>query len=176
MSFYGANLQAPGNPSPTVTFNGQVATLLYASPSQINLTLPNGVAPGLATLLVNNGSMASYPVVVTINPPEPVITALQSALGQTVASGASLLTGQTVNALLTGFGTPGQVIDPSRVQVNLNGTNYPALSVTQVTGTAVFDVSFVIPASLTPGQQIPLVIFLDGLSSTPSSISVAAAP
>jgi len=174
LSFYGTNLQAPGNPTPTVTFNGQVANLLYASPYQINLTLPSGLAPGLATLLVNNGSMSSYPVVVTINPPEPVITSLTLALGPTLTSGTSIQAGDTVEAFLTGFGTPGETIAPSRVQVNLNGTNYPVTAVTQVPGSATFEVAFVVPANVAPGQQIPLVIFLDGLSSAPSSISIAA--
>jgi len=172
LSFYGSNLQAPGNPSPTVTFNGQPATLLYASPYQINLTLPGGLAPGLATLLVNNGSMSSYPVVVTINPPEPVITSLQLSQGPTLATGSIVQAGSTINAFLTGFGTPGETILPSRVQVNLNGANYPVSSVSQVAGSSTFEVTFMIPATLAPAQQIPLVIFLDGLSSVPSSISV----
>jgi uncharacterized protein (TIGR03437 family) len=176
LSFYGTNLQAPGNPSPTVTFNGQVANLLYASPYQINLTLPSGLAPGLATLLVNNGSLSSYPVVVTINPAEPVVTSLQLAQGPAIVTGSPVIPGETVDAFLTGFGTPGELISPSRVQVNLNGTNYPVQAVTQVPGSAVFEVTFTIPATVAPGQQIPLVIFLDGLSSVPSSISIAAAP
>ncbi len=176
LTLYGTNLQAPGNPSPTVTFSGETANLLYASPYQINLTLPSGVAPGLATLLVNNGSMSSYPVVVTINPPEAVITSLQLDQGPTLATGTTVFAGETVDAFLTGFGTPGETIAPSRVQVNLNGTNYPVKAVMQVPGSSVFEVTFAIPATVPPGQQIPLVIFLDGLSSVQSSISIAAAP
>jgi uncharacterized protein (TIGR03437 family) len=159
-----------------VTFNGQVADVLYASPYQINLTLPSGLAPGLATLLVNNGSMSSYPVVVTVNPPEAVITSLQLDQGPTLATGTSVFAGESVDAFLTGFGTPGETISPSQVQVNLNGANYPVTAVTQVPGSSVFEVTFPIPATVAPGQQIPLVIFLNGLSSAQSSISIAAAP
>ena len=110
-----------------------------------------------------------------IAPPEPVIVALQFSPGEAIGSGTEVVPGSTVNAILSGFGTPGATIDPSRVQVNINGTNYPAASVVQVTGTNDFDVSFVIPASVAAGQQLPLVIFLDGLSSTPASLSIASA-
>jgi hypothetical protein len=120
--------------------------------------------------------MSSYPVVVTINPPEPVITSLQLSQGPVIATGTAVQAGETVNAFLTGFGTPGETIAPSRVQVNLNGTNYPVTTVTQVPGSSGFEVTFTIPATVAPGQQIPLVIFLDGLSSVPSSISIAATP
>ena len=174
VSIYGANLESAGEASPTITFNGELASLLYSSPSQVNLAIPSGLSPGLATVLVNNGSQSSYPVVVNIDAPEPVIVALQFAPGQTIASGTAVVPGSTINAILSGFGTPGETIDPSRVQINLNGANYPTASVLQVTGTDDFAVSFVVPAALAPGQQIPLVIYLDGLSSVASSISVAA--
>jgi uncharacterized protein (TIGR03437 family) len=176
VSIYGSNLETPGAADPTVTFNGQMANLLYSSPSQINLTLPGGLSPGLATLLVNNGSQAGYPVVVNITAPEPVIVALQQGVGQALGSNSLVQPGASLDAILSGFGTPGETIAPSRVQVNLNGTNYPAVSVTQVSGSNNFDVSFVVPASLPTGTPVTLVIFLDGLSSQPSSISVAPAP
>jgi len=69
-SIFGANLatgvgQATAVPLPTilrttmVTVNGELAPLFYVSATQINAQLPEDIPPGVATIVVKNGSSTS---------------------------------------------------------------------------------------------------------------------
>jgi uncharacterized protein (TIGR03437 family) len=170
VSIYGYNLTS-ANTTATLTFNGQAANLLYASPSQINLVIPTGLAPGLTTLVENNGTGASYPVLVNIDPPQPVIVGLLLA-GNAISATNGAQLGQTVDVLLTGLATPGTVVDPSTIVVNVGGVNLSAVSVTQVGTTGIYDVAFALTAAVTPGPQVPLTVYIGGLSSVPATLNV----
>jgi adhesin/invasin len=50
----------------TVTVNGEPAPLFYVSPIQINAQMPEDIKPGLATVIVKNGSSTSNAVAVEI--------------------------------------------------------------------------------------------------------------
>jgi uncharacterized protein (TIGR03437 family) len=50
----------------TVTVNGELAPLFYAAPTQINAQMPEDIKPGVATVIVKNGSATSNAVAVTI--------------------------------------------------------------------------------------------------------------
>jgi len=50
----------------TVTINGELAPLFYVSGSQINAQMPEDIEPGVATVIVKNGSSSSNAVAVTI--------------------------------------------------------------------------------------------------------------
>jgi uncharacterized protein (TIGR03437 family) len=76
-SIYGSDLatkadQPTNIPLPTtalttsVTVNGELAPLFYVSPTQINAQMPWDTKPGVATVIVKNGSATSNAVVVTV--------------------------------------------------------------------------------------------------------------
>jgi uncharacterized protein (TIGR03437 family) len=76
-TIYGTNLatketQATSVPLPTtvltttVTVNGEAAPIFYANTGQINAQMPEDVAPGLATVIVKNGTSTSNAVAVTV--------------------------------------------------------------------------------------------------------------
>ena len=174
VSLYGTNLQASNNVTPVVTINGVQANLLYTSQYLINLQIPSSLAPGIATLLVNNGSFSSYPVTVNIDPPQAVILSLQLGPNQPVDNNNSAQAGQAIDMLVSGFPNPGQTIDPSRVQVSVGGVTLPAVSVTQVGTSNVYDVNFVLSSAVQPGSQVPVIVYLDGLSSVQTTILVTA--
>ena len=50
----------------SVTVNGELAPLFYVSPTQINAQMPEDIQPGIATVVVTNGSSTSNAVAVTI--------------------------------------------------------------------------------------------------------------
>jgi uncharacterized protein (TIGR03437 family) len=50
----------------TVTVNGELAPLFYVSATQINAQMPADTAPGVATVIVKNGSTVSNAVAVTV--------------------------------------------------------------------------------------------------------------
>lgn len=50
----------------TVSVNGELAPMFYVSPTQINAQMPVDIQPGLATVIVKNGTSASNAVAVTI--------------------------------------------------------------------------------------------------------------
>jgi uncharacterized protein (TIGR03437 family) len=50
----------------TVTVNGESAPLFYVSPTQINAQMPADATPGVATVIVKNGSAVSNAVAVTV--------------------------------------------------------------------------------------------------------------
>jgi uncharacterized protein (TIGR03437 family) len=57
MAIFGTGLSAPGVPSGpaiTVDMDGTVATVIWASPFQINAQVPPGIAPGVHTLSVSS--------------------------------------------------------------------------------------------------------------------------
>ena len=76
-SIFGSNLatrvgQATSVPLPTtlltttVTVNGELAPLFYVDATQINAQMPEDIKPGVATVVVKNGSSTSNLVAVTI--------------------------------------------------------------------------------------------------------------
>jgi uncharacterized protein (TIGR03437 family) len=176
VSLYGSNLQASAGATPVVTFGGTTASLLYASPDLINLTIPPGLSPGLTTLLVNNGVGTSYPVTVNIAPPPPVITAIELAPNQLVNSQSPAYPGFAVHILLARFAPTGSTVDPSRVTASVDGISAAANSVTASSSPGVFDVAITVPASVTPGPQVPVIVYLDGRSSTQATMIVAPVP
>ena len=76
-SLFGSNLatrvgQATAVPLPTtmltttVTVNGELAHLFYVDPNQINAQMPEDVKPGVATVVVKNGSSTSNAVAIMV--------------------------------------------------------------------------------------------------------------
>jgi uncharacterized protein (TIGR03437 family) len=50
----------------TVTVNGEAAPIFYLNPTQINAQMPEDIQPGLATVIVKNGSTTSNAVAVVV--------------------------------------------------------------------------------------------------------------
>jgi uncharacterized protein (TIGR03437 family) len=172
VTIYGLNLTDANNDTPTVTFNGMAAPLQYVSANQLNLTIPSGLSSGLATLLVNNTQQTSFPTIVNIAPPQPVITVINLA-GQAVTNTTAVNSGQAIDVLLTGLTNPG-ALSPGNIQVSVGGVTLPALSITQVGSSNVYDVQFDLSAAVPSGSQT-LIVYVNGESSTTATLTVAAA-
>jgi uncharacterized protein (TIGR03437 family) len=176
VSLYGANLSAPAF-SPSITFGGVPATILYISPSQINLQIPASLPPGPVTMTVTNGIATGFPVVVNIDPPPAEIVAVQNASGAYVIPANPAHQGDVLIVTLIKFAAAGATINPNRVQVSIGGVSHNALQIGQaVSGSLVYSqVSFQLTANDPIGPTEPLIVYLDGRSSLQAAIPVVAA-
>jgi uncharacterized protein (TIGR03437 family) len=160
-TIFGANLAATPA-SAQVVLNGAAAPLAYASASQINFIIPAATPVGQATLVVSNGPASTYPVMLQIDAPQPVIEAAVAATNP----------GDIVNVQVTNV-DPGIVTAPSRVQVTMSRVPMNVLGVTQVSAAAngqpgssgVFQIQFAVTQSFA-ASEVPLVVLVDGSPST----------
>jgi uncharacterized protein (TIGR03437 family) len=95
----------------SVEINGNLAPILYASATQMNVQVPYEIAPGTAVVTVNNACGASQPVAIQVSQAAPYI--LQNAAGGAVAfnqdsslnsAGNPAPAGTVVTLYLTGIG------------------------------------------------------------------------
>jgi uncharacterized protein (TIGR03437 family) len=167
-SMYGQNLLAATS-TPAISVAGQSAQILYADPTQINFTIPAGVPLGPAVLTLQG----ALPIVVQIDPPPPVIASVASAAGVALGASESAAPGDTITLTVTGM-DPAVVSVPSRVAVTEGGVSIPAFTIQQAQdGSGDLLIQFALTASVT-GQQVPVVVSLDGDLSEPVNINVTA--
>jgi uncharacterized protein (TIGR03437 family) len=169
VSLFGNNLSAVG--IPVVSIGGLQATVLYSSPTQLNLILPAALTPGPASLTVNTGALTSFPVTVNIDSLPAAINAIQGFNGNYIDSTHAIHQSDGIIVTLSNFGSPGAVIDPSRVQVWVGGVSHPAILVTPISG--VVQVSFQMNPDDPVGLLNELIVYLDGRSSYPAYVPVA---
>ena len=167
-SMYGRNLEAATS-TPAITVAGQSAQIKYTSPTQINFVIPVGVPIGPAVLTLQG----ALPIVVQIDPPPPVIVGAASAADVALGASQSAAPGDTITLTVSGM-DPAVVSVPGRVELTEGGVSIPAFTIQQAQdGSGDLLIQFALTASVT-GQQVPVVVSLDGDLSKPFSIDVAA--
>jgi uncharacterized protein (TIGR03437 family) len=171
VSLYGSNLAA-GSAIPVIMIENQPVTVLYASPSQLNLLLPSTLTPGPAILTLNNGVLAAFPLGVVIANLPAAIDAVQNSSGAYVDATSAAHLGDTLIVTLSNFAPPGTNIDASRVQVSVGGVSHSVLSPIVSVG-AYYQVYFTLNSTDPVGQSEQLIVYLDGNSSYPATIPVA---
>jgi uncharacterized protein (TIGR03437 family) len=174
VALYGSNLVAAAGVTPVLTFNGQTATLLYSSPTQINLQIPQNLAAGPATMNLNNGVANAYPVVVNIDTQPAAIAGVQDSSGAYIDAANPATQGDLLIVTLSNFAPAESTIAPSRVQISVGGTLHNPLPnpITQA-APGYYQVSFLLNANEAVGQAQQLIVYLDGRSSYPAAIPVA---
>jgi uncharacterized protein (TIGR03437 family) len=182
----------------SVTVNGELAPLFYVSPTQINAQMPQDIKPGLATVVVKNGSSTSNAVAVTIPAmgtpgivteyPATSHAVLTNQDGtantpSTPAKVGDIVTawftgGGPVNAagaLVTGSPAPGGLSWVSGpYTVTVNGVSSPNITYIGLSpqGIGLYQADFVVP-QVAAGDR-PLVITISGQASNNPAISVVA--
>jgi len=180
----------------SVTVNNEAAPLFYASEGQINAQMPLDIQPGVASVVVTNGSSTSNTVAVTVPaaavpgiavqyPTNQAVVVNQDQSENTPASPAHV--GDTVVAYFTGGG-PVNAAGPlvtghaspnglspvvGNVQVTVGGQTATSVPYTGLTPTLVgcYQVNFVIP-QVSPGNR-NLILTINGTASAATTISVA---
>jgi uncharacterized protein (TIGR03437 family) len=162
----GSNFGANG--ATTATLNGQPLTILAASATQINFLIPPSAIVGAATLVVNNGSAASFPVTVAIDSLPASIVSVLSNSSVAVDSSHPAHPGDLLTATVSGLAAA-----PGSVQVLTGGVLQTPLQVTPGTNPGTWQVSFLVAPNAAIGQSQPLILYLDGRSSAPIGIPIA---
>ncbi|HEU5023275.1 MAG TPA: hypothetical protein VFT60_15360, partial [Bryobacteraceae bacterium] len=155
--------------------DGEPAPILYSSPTQINLQIPGDLAPGLCELKVVSSVASSYPLTMNIDTQPASIASIVDTASNVVGAATPAVPGGLLTIGLTGFAPDGTAISPDRVQVSVNGRQHPAFTVQQ-TAPGVFEVGFLLNADEPGGDGQSVIVYLDGRSSYPATISVAAPP
>ena len=173
-SLFGLNLALPnqGGAQNILTINDQPVKILYASPNQINLLVPASLQPGPAILRLNNGAAQAYPVVVSIDPVPPSITAVQDLSNSNLGPNNPAQPGDVLNLLVSGLAAAGSAIAPGRVHVKVGGHDTSAGSVTPANGSA-YTVQFKLDPTVAAGAQVALTVSIDGKTSLPIYIPIA---
>ncbi len=166
-SIYGLNL-ALSPTSDTLTLNDVPVQLQFVSATQINFFVPAGFATGPAVLKLNNGSQQAFPVYMQIDNQPPAIVSVNNQ-SNVALNGSSVGAGDILNVVVTGL-DPGVLTNQSRVQIMVSGVSMPVLGITALPNSQ-FQIQFIVTQSFS-GALVPLVVWVDGSSSQPATITV----
>jgi len=171
------------------TINGEIAPLLYVSPSQLNVQIPWDIPAGQATLVVyNNGVNTSQTFQVTAASP-----GIFTDTAQNIVPSATVSIGQVTSLYLTGQGPVNPLIAtgaapdisiplsrlPASASIAVTIGGVPA-SLTCTAGcfqgipyglVGVTQINFQ-PAPNTPTGRQPVVVTADGVASPPAYITI----
>lgn len=168
VTLYGSNLSSGANAS--ITLNDIPARLLYTSPTQINLVVPPGLSLGPAILRLSNGAENSYPVVIAIDPPPPIITGVKTSGGDRVDANRPARSGDVLSVSVTGLADPGTQLSVTRLRLKLNGIDHTATAV--LSDASSVQVQFVVSNSVPASSQASLTVSMDARTSLPYYIPV----
>jgi len=171
-TLFGQNL---GGAQATINIGGQAVTILNASQTQINFTVPPTLQPGPAVLRLNNGTTKAYPVVISIDPVPPSITAVQDSSRKNINAANPANPGDMLNLLVTGLAPAGPAVRPTHVHVTVSGLDIPAGSVSP-SNNSTFMVQFRLDPAVATGAQIPVTVSIDGKTSLPVYIPINPLP
>ena len=185
------NVPLPGTLLTTqVSVNGETAPLFYVSPGQIAAQMPEDIKPGLATLLVKNGSTTSNAVAVIIPTASPEIVVYGNNLAVATFTDYSVVTsakpahvGDTVVLWFTGGGpvtaagklTTGAAspagLSPvtGPYSIAIGGVDVTSISYVGLTPGSVglYQASFVVPAGTPTGNQKAILTISGEASNAP---------
>jgi uncharacterized protein (TIGR03437 family) len=180
----------------SVTVNGEPAPLFYASAGQINAQMPWDIQPGVASVVVKNGSSTSNTVAVNVPttavpgvavqyPTNQAVVVNQNQTENTPASPAHV--GDTVVAYFTGGGpvnAAGPLVTGSAapnglspvlesVVIKVGGVSATVINYIGLTPTLVgaYQANFVIP-QVSAGDH-DLILTIGGVASATTTISIA---
>jgi uncharacterized protein (TIGR03437 family) len=179
------------------TIGGYEAPLFYADGGQVNAQVPFELTPGVATLVVTGKEAAGAPGTVTIVNAQPgVFTVSQSGTGQGVVldglnnlvdSSHAVKAGEVVVIYATGLGAtspavatgqaapavPPLALVTTPVKVTIGGVEAAVEFAGLAPGfVGLHQVNARVPAGVTPGNSVALVLTQNGVASNTVTIAV----
>lgn len=175
---------------------GRSAPLLYSSDGQVNAILPLGITANTSTqVIVTRGNQYSVPVDIVIAPAAPGVFATAGngqgqgfiySGGKLANSASPAKAGDTLVMYASGLGSLDSAVDdgaapPPRliqtvdpVTVKIGGitalTTYAGVAPGLAAG--LYQVNAIVPAGVTPGDQVPVLLSVAGHSSPAVTMSV----
>jgi uncharacterized protein (TIGR03437 family) len=173
-----------------VTFNGVSAPLFFVSAGQINAQVPFTVAAGTASVQVTRSGASSAPANIGITPYSPGIFAMDQAGGAAVfhadftqvTTAAPAHAGETVVLYATGLGPLVGAVTSGAAASAMSTTSTPVVTVGNARATVayaglarglvgVYQVNFMVPGGLSPGNQ-PIQLTIGGAASNTANMAV----
>jgi uncharacterized protein (TIGR03437 family) len=142
----------------TASVNGIAAPLYYVSPGQINLQIPDSIAPGAAVVTINNnGQTASASMTVAVAAPGIFAAAMPSSAKR----------GDVLTLYLTGAGENLQslTVTVGGIPASLSYAGIPPGLV------GVVQVNYQVPAQAAQGAQ-PVVVTVSGVASPAVNLNI----
>ncbi len=128
--------------------------------------------PMVARLTVNGWQAPA--VLVRFAKAPPSVAGIYTEDGQELSETNAALPGELLRVLVADLGGPGETIDAERVRVIVNHVEHTVDQVTQAEGESpVWVVQFVLGTAIEPGNQVPVMVSVDGRLSQPVSIVIA---
>jgi uncharacterized protein (TIGR03437 family) len=177
-----------------VTVNGIPAPIFYATPAQLGVQIPFEVSGTSASAVVSVAGQASAPAIVTVAPASPgIFTATSDGKGAgtiTHVNGSAVTTqnpaqrGELVILYATGLGQVAPAVPTGALPAGASSTVSP---VVLTIGGIVFVPDFAglagcciglnqinarIPSGVSPGNAVPVVLWIGGQSSNTVTIAV----
>lgn len=165
------NLPSPAPPL-TAYLGGTAAPILAVNGNQVTFQVPPGFGTGLAVVDLQAGSNFSIPALVMVEAPPPVIAGVFADPVTSVSALHPALTGQTLTLVVYGLAPQGTAVAASRVRVLINGMDQAMGSVSPISGTPAFVVTFTVSPTAASGSPQPLVVMVDSHASAPFFIQV----
>lgn len=160
----GANLSSAQG-TVTVTLNDQPVPVESAGPNRIVFQIPPTLATGPAILRVQVGDERSYPVIVTIDPPPPLIVSLVN--GSAGNTGRAARPGDLITLTVRGLNPAGTTLTPAAVRIHVGGVEHQALAVLPATEPGSHFVVFMLANGVPSGPSVAITVSLDQRVSPP---------
>jgi uncharacterized protein (TIGR03437 family) len=185
----------------SVVMGGKPLPLLLVAPGQINAVVPFEVAPGPTEIIVTKNSQLSLPQPVPVQAAEPgAFTAMETGQGQALVyviaadesetladSSHPAKAGDVIVIYCSGLGavspsleagqaTPGSPLYSTITQavVTIGGQTANVLFSGLTPGfTGLYQINAVVPAGVTPGDSVPMVLSVGGFGGPAVTIAVA---
>jgi uncharacterized protein (TIGR03437 family) len=152
-----------------LTLNDIPVAVPFANGSQINFQVPPNFPVGPAVVKLTAAGVAAFPIYIQIDSAPPSISSVTN-LSNLPLNGTPLVAGDYINVLVTGL-DPSVIANPQgRLKVTVAGVEMALQQITPLAG-GLAQIQVVLTQSF-GASQVPLLVWVDGSSSAPVSITV----
>jgi uncharacterized protein (TIGR03437 family) len=166
-SLFGLNLGSTAS-AVQLTLNDIPVPVPFANGTQVNFQVPPNFPVGPAVLKLTAAGVAAFPIYIQIDSAPPSISSVTN-LSNLPLNGTPVGAGDYINVLVTGL-DPSVIANPQgRLKVTVAGVEMALQQITPLAG-AVVQIQVVLTQSF-GASQVPLLVWVDGSSSVPVSIT-----
>lgn len=153
----------------SLTLNDKPLSILSTNGNQITFQIPSNLPPGFVSLRLDGPVDRGIPVGLNIDAAPAQIATIQTLGNQMVDLTHAAHPGDILSLLVTGL-DPNAIVSAGRTTVNVGGIDIQA-SQAVAQGNAV-QIFIALPLSESAGNQVNVVVTIDGQSTAPAFISI----
>jgi uncharacterized protein (TIGR03437 family) len=159
----------------TLTLNDAPARILSTEEGQISFEVPSELNIGPAVLRLQVGAERVAPIVVSIDPPPPIVISVTTLSRIPIDADRPAVAGESLVVWASGLADPGVVNAPDRLLVNIGGVDHVPVSVTASEDDPnMHELWIKLSASVPTGSFVPVTATIDYRTSQPFLIPIGA--